>query len=510
MMSRPNVLWLMSDQHNANCTGYAGNANVKTPTLDRIAAEGVNFTQGFCNNPICSPSRLTFITGQYPRNHRLLGNNHSALDSQNPDTLAALFRRYGYQTALVGKSHMIRKWDSDGFEHIRYTDLADAADNDPTTTHYFKYLVDQGLADQYEEGSPKSGQITLDGSQPASLPYEHSIEHFTGEESLKFLKNRDNERPFFLKMSFQRPHDPITPALEDFDMINPDDIVLPDNIVDLFENRFAGKPQFQQDYVKNPGAYPMAVADKKRLQRAVASYYTLIMKIDMEMGRVIAHLKETGQYENTVIFYTADHGDFAGEHGLFLKNFGIYESIHKIPFLLKWPGGPQGITCDELVESVDWYTTICGLCQVPLPENRDGRDLVPVAQGAAPGSDQIFCEWAWGNGRRIGAVRTKTHRLVYYPTERTGELYDRKNDPGELTNLWENPDFADVRRDLTESLMTYFMEYRPDTSTSLDLRLLHENRYCFTTMLHKKQRYYSDLMAAYEAPTVWPKENAES
>ena len=192
-MTKANVLWLMSDQHNANCTGYAGNPNVKTPALDAIAKDGVEFTQGFCNNPICSPSRLSFITGQYCNNHGYLGNRNNIVDTSNPDTLSSLFRRYGYQTAMVGKSHMIRKWDAEGFEFIRYTDMCDADDNNPLTCHYFNYLVQHGLADNYEEGTPKDGQITLDGSHPASLPYEHSIEHFTGEQSLKFLKKTRRE-----------------------------------------------------------------------------------------------------------------------------------------------------------------------------------------------------------------------------------------------------------------------------------------------------------------------------
>lgn len=498
-MSRPNVLWLMSDQHNANCTGYAGNPNVKTPALDGLAHAGVEFTQAFCNNPICAPSRLSFITGQYCNTHGYLGNNNNMIQEPNPDTLACLFRRYGYQTGLVGKSHMIRRWDSDGFEFIRYTDMTDAEDNNPRSNHYFDYLVEQGLADQYEEGTPKPGQITLDGSRPASLPYEHSIEHFTGEQSLLFLKERDTSRPFFLKMSFQRPHDPITPAPEDFDMYDPDEIVLPDNINDLFENKFAGKPQFMQDYIANPGDYPMAEPDEKKLQRALASYYALITKIDEEIGRVIKHLKETGQYDNTVIFYTADHGDFAGEHGLFLKNLGIYESIHRIPFLLKWPGGAVGTTCDELTESVDWYPTLCELCDIPQPEGRDGRSLVPVIAGKKPGSEAIICEH-----QSSTAIRTKAHRLVYYTDMETGELYDRRNDPGELNNLWNHPDYAAVRMELMQQVLDYHMSYTRKTDAAYDQAKAEHTRYCFAPMAQKHGRYYSDLMGAFTKSTTWP------
>lgn len=500
-MPRPNVLWLMSDQHNSNCAGYAGNRNLKTPALDSIARDGVEFTQAFCNNPICSPSRISFMTGQYCNRHRMLGNRHSSYPQPNPDTLACLFRRYGYQTALTGKSHMMRRWDADGFEYIAYTDLADADDNDPRTCHYFKYLVENGLADQYEEGAPKPGQeYTLDGSHPASLPYEHSIEHFTGDKSLEFLRNRDTSRPFFLKMSFQRPHDPITPAPEDFDMVDPAEVVLPENAADLFQNRFDGKPQFMRDYLAKPGDYPMAVADEGKLRRALASYYTLIMKIDAEIGRVLDFLRQTGQYDNTVIFYTSDHGDFAGEHGLFLKNFGLYESIHRIPFLLKWPGGPAGIRYDGLVESVDWYPTLCEICQVPIPKDRDGRSLPQVIAGRAPTCGQVVCEWD-----NCSAVRTLRHRLVCYRGKDYGELYDLEKDPGELKNLWDDPMHNRTRLEMTQRLLDYFMGYARETDPASDRAISDATRHCFTPLLHKHRRYYSDLLRTYTEPTRWPK-----
>jgi arylsulfatase A-like enzyme len=394
---------------------------------------------------------------------------------------------------------MIRKWDAEGFEFIRYTDMCDADDNNPLTCHYFNYLVQHGLADHYEEGTTKDGQITLDGSQPASLPYEHSIEHYTGEQSLEFLKERDEDRPFFLKMSFQRPHDPITPALENFDMYNPDDMVLPESISDLFDNKFAGKPQFMQDYIANPGDYPMAEPDKKKLQRALASYYALITKMDEEIGRVIDHLKETGQYENTIIFYTADHGDFAGEHGLFLKNLGIYESIHRIPFLFKWPGGPVQTKCDELVESVDWYATLCDICGITAPEQVDGRSLVPVAEGKEQGSDAIICEH-----HNSTAIRTKKYRMVYYRDVSTGELYDREKDPDELVNLWDHPEYSSAQMDLLQQVLEYHMKYQRKSSNELDNKLNSARTYCFSALLQKGKRYFSDLMEAYTKPTVWP------
>ena len=217
-MAKYNVLWIMSDQHNANCVGYRNHPNVKTPNLDRIAQRGIDYVNAFANNPICSPSRICFMTGQHVKTHGMFGNDHADYQERNPDTLACQFRKYGYQTALIGKSHMVRKWDEEGFEFIRYTDLADAKSGDPFTTHYFQYLYDKGLIDQYEEGVQKPGQeYCLDGSKPSVLEFEDSLEHFIGEQTLDFLQNRDADRPFFVKMSFQRPHEPIAPAKEFFE-----------------------------------------------------------------------------------------------------------------------------------------------------------------------------------------------------------------------------------------------------------------------------------------------------
>ena len=175
------------------------------------------------------------------------------------------------------------------------------------------------------------------------------------------MKERDDERPFFLHMSFQRPHAPIAPAVEHFDIYNPDEMVLPDSEIDYFERRFAGKPEFMQKRLADGCGYPLADPNPDRLKRCLASYYALITAIDSEIGRVLDYLDEVGELENTIVLYCADHGDFAGDHGLFHKNFGIYDSIHRIPFVLRYPGGPSGTRCDAIVESVDWYPTLCRL-----------------------------------------------------------------------------------------------------------------------------------------------------
>jgi choline-sulfatase/uncharacterized sulfatase len=499
----------MSDQHNANCMGYRNHPNVRTPNLDKLAARGIDFPRAFANNPVCSPSRLCYMTGQYMHTHRMFGNDHSEFSGAFPDHMAIQFRRHGYQTGLFGKAHLTRALVDEGFERYRYTDMADAERGDPTTCHYFKYLDDLGLADYYEEGTPKPGQqYTMDGSQPAKLPYEHSIEHYTGEETIRFLQERDDTRPFFVQMSFQRPHAPIAPAVEHFDLYDPADIVLPDSAVDFLEHGFPGRPEFMDRKIRGGMNYPLADRNPERLKRVLASYYALITVIDQEIGRVMQTLEEIGEADNTIVIYCADHGDFAGEHGLFHKNFGIYDSIHRIPFLLHWPDGPQGAVCDSFVETVDLYPTLCELCRVPLPNGRDGVSLVPAAMGQAGGKEQAYCEWEWLD-KKVAAIRTRDYRLVYYNGEIVGELYDHRSDPYEMRNVWGEPEYRETRLALTERLLNFVLNYQVRTSKKDDEMSNTRDRYSPVKLLHKRGKYWSRLKRAYEEKVKWPPSEGE-
>ena len=318
-------------------------------------------------------------------------------------------------------------------------------------------------------------------------------------------------------MSFQRPHSPIAPSSDHFNMYDPDEIELPDNAVDWLENEFAGKPAVLRDRLLRGSSYPLADKDPARLKRVLASYYALITVIDSEIGRVLDYLEESGQLENTVVFYTADHGDFAGEHGLFHKNFGLYESITKIPFLMSWPGGPQGVQDHELTESVDLFPTLCSLCDVPLPHGREGVDVsarnaagssdgpsagAPADVSAAATKDAAFTEWEWAD-RDISAVRTKEYRLVYYRGEGEGELYDHRSDPGELHNLWSDAEHAAVRHELLMRLLDFTLGYERQSDSESDRREKHADRYTPGELVQFGGVFWSDLEGAFHARRRW-------
>lgn len=455
----PNILWLMSDQHNANCMGVSGHPDVRTPNLDSIASRGIVFSRAYCNNPICAPSRCTFLSGQYVKTHGISGNVvHDQMTVSGPN-LGRLFKQNGYETALVGKAHMPLQWIQDGFETIRLSDLCDADWDDPTTCHYFKDLVEAGLADQYDQGllSPDHPGYRK-GSFVSDLPEEYSLEAWAGRKAVEFLQQRDPDKPFFLKVSFQRPHDPYAPPANRMNEYDPQSLHLPDNVNDYLENRFAGKPQFQQDYVNaGTGGYPYRSDNEGELRRTMAAYFTLITMIDESIGKVLAEIDAQGELDNTIIAYVADHGDFAGEHGLMLKNLGIYESVHRIPFLLAGPGVPQGKVRDSIVEGVDFYPMLAGLAGLACEPEIDGLSQRDVIESDENGRPYAICEWEFLSPQSIVyAVRDDRFRYVRYEENPgDGELYDLCNDPGELRNLFHDSTYQSQQTQMAEVLNQY-------------------------------------------------------
>lgn len=447
-----NILWLMSDQHNAHCLGSAGHPNVRTPHLDRIARDGIRFQRAFCNNPICGPSRCSFLSGQYPSHHGITGNNNRSVQHRAPN-IARLFRQVGYQTAMIGKAHIPAQWIQEGFEHVRFSDLCDAAPHDPETCHYFKDLIQAGCADDYDHGKLLPGHPGHGNRAFVSkLPAEYSLEAWTGRKAREFLAARDRTRPFFLKVSFQRPHNPYAPPAERANEYDPATLALPDNAHDFLERAFQGKPAFQQEHLSGPRGqgYPFRPKDALDLKRQMAAYFTLITMIDDEIGEIIRMLKTENELENTLIVYVSDHGDFAGEHGLMSKNIGVYECIHRIPFLLSGPNIPAGIVSDELIESVDLYPTLAQHAGLPMEPDVDGQNVLDRRNPL----QRTLCEWDFSPPQsRVFALRDERYRFVFYEDRPDdGELYDHARDDGEVDNLFRDPRYQEVRSQFMQIL----------------------------------------------------------
>lgn len=492
MSGKANILFIMVDQINADCLSAVNSRHiVKTPNLDRLAASGVLFENAYCNNPICAPSRLSIVAGQYPHSTRLFGNRCFTLDDANGNTIGAHFRRAGYQTALIGKGHMIKKWDDEAYEHIRYCDLCDSLPDDPLSNHYFKFLAENGVADDYEDGGlPDGHECRSRGYATAKLPYKCSNEHWTGNEAAKFLENRDEERPFLLHLSFERPHPHWMPSPEHSSMYDYKDVKLGDDAGEWFSEKWRGKPVF----LAEKAGETMRDMTEDDVRKALAAHYALITVIDEEIGKVMKVLEDNGDLENTVVVFTADHGEFAGDHGLIFKNIGIYESIQRVPFIISYPGCEKNKRNGSIIELVDVFPTLCELAGIELPEDIDGISIVPELKNKRRGKKYALCEWDYSSPQeRVNSIRTERFRLTYYNYRHGGELYDHHNDPHELKNLWDEPEYKDVVFELMQKLFDEVNKYKRKTDIAADRIVAEKHKDKKAFKIHKFASTWSQV-----------------
>lgn len=423
---------------------------VRTPHLDALAKRGIRFTRAYSQSMICAPARLSMMTGQYVHSHGYYGNWGTIPDQ--PIWITGYLRKHGYQTALVGKGHYGYDKIRREFDFFRICDRADSPPDDPLRNDYYRMLVEKGRQDDHDVLiSQRRGN-----NEPfrSRLPKELTLEWWTGDMAIEFLRHRDPSKPFFAHISFQRPHAPITPPAPYDSMYKPEEIRLPPSVDDDFRNKPA-----EQRAAANRSAYPYHPTDKRKLQEIMAMYFGLITSVDDNVGRIIAELDKQGLTANTLVIFTADHGDFSGEHGFFHKNLGMYEAIHRIPYLAAGPGIPAGQVRNELVEQVDIFPTACDLAGLPLPDSVQGLSL------------RQFDKWprtaAFGEAETRKCIRTERYRLVWDPQGSANELYDHVEDPWEMVNQYQNAAFKDVRLALMDEFMRFYARTEQQTiSTS--------------------------------------------
>jgi arylsulfatase len=435
---RPNIILITDDQHNARNLGCYGDPLVRTPNLDSLAARGTRFTHAYAQNIMCAPSRISMMNGQYVHSHGYYGNWGPIPDK--PVWMTTLLRSHGYQTAMIGKAHYGYERVRKEFDFVRLCDRADIDPKDPLTNDYFKMLVSHGRQDDHDVVlSQLAGNNVPFRSK---LPKELSLEWWTGDCAIEFLRQRDRARPFFAHFSFQRPHSPITPPAPYDTMYRPEDVKLPPSA----REDLSKKPAEQLAAAKR-SAYPYHPRDASKLKEIMAMYFGLITSIDDNVGRIMKELDEQSLTANTLVIFTADHGDFSGEHGFFHKNLGMYEAIMRIPYIAAGPGIAAGKVRDELVEQVDIFPTACDTAGVPIPESVQGLSLQRIAQWPRKAS---FHETEDRKG-----IRTARYRMTFDVAGKANELYDHGNDPWEMANQWDNPEYKDVRRELLEEMLRY-------------------------------------------------------
>lgn len=426
--AKPNVLVIMTDQHNAGVLGCAGDPVVKTPAIDSLAASGVRFTNAFCNTPQCAPSRYSIWTGLYARSHGLRANR--VPEDTSHQSIADILGDEGWTTATIGKHHMSSSPKKHGFQYV-----IDSTDFD-------EYRAKNNIPDWNEHGSwfrfvnkAMHGHV---GS--SSVSNEEHRDGYFANEAIKYLRS-DRDEPFCLWLSFYGPHTPIAPSAPWSDMYEPTDMRMPATLSQKGLPGYRNMEDAQQLF---------AEFTAQRHRRVAALYYGFVSQLDHNIGLVLAELEALGLSENTIVVFTSDHGEMRGSHGLWGKEVFHYDAISRVPLIIRVPWlAPQteNTTNESLVELVDLLPTLLDLTGTPIPSALQGRSLRPQLEGdSPPWRDYVIAEIGYPNRHYGRSYMARSKQGKYVWSENEGDpmeiYFDLLADPNESNNRILNPQYA--------------------------------------------------------------------
>lgn len=427
---RPNVLFLVTDQHNWRALGCAGNDEIRTPNLDRLAASGVRFENAFCQTAQCRPSRFTIWTGLYARTHGLATN---ATPEDPPEaTLPELFRDAGYRTASIGKHHMDKEREDDrGFDEV--IDLLDYAE-----------FFGESFVPLDESELTGLKRTDLAGINPL-VPELHPTGYWTAR-TVEFLREADE--PFFLWCSFFRPHSPIDPTREWAARYDPAELTLPPNAHYELDAAVPGL-----DWVHEKHGGPFDEAENRRI---LALYYAAVSEVDHGIGRILDELERQGLAEDTIVVFTSDHGELMSAHGGWTKGQQGYDELLRVPLILRPLAGEAGLVRSELVGLIDLLPTLVEWCGLDAPGRVQGRSLEGLLSGREESwREAIFNEFGNPYGESTRTVRTHGSKYVAYREAEQvvyEQFFDLERDPWEMDNAVADPEFAEEVADLRAAL----------------------------------------------------------
>ena len=442
MNARPNILWYCTDQQRFDTIGALGNPHVKTPAIDALVKGGTAFTHAYCQSPICTPSRSSFMTGMYPsRVHNTRNGNESF--PAFPPVITKLIAEAGYECGLVGKFHLQssgRRTEPRIDDGYSYWKFSHAPRDDWKAGHdYAEWVRERG------------GDLDALRNSEARVPAELHQTTWASERAIEFIR-RPRGCPWLLSVNIYDPHPPFIPPRAYLDKFDPQLMPGPHfRESDLDQQARLEGIDFQGE-VRSP--------DARNAKLIQAKYYAMIALIDDQLARIVNALEETGQRQNTVIIFTSDHGEALGDHGLLEKGCRFYEGLVRVPLVFSWPGTiGANVQSDALVELLDKTATILELAGVPQPDYAQGKSLLPILTGEAPTDvhrefvrseyfDALDPHFTGGDGTYATMHRTGQHKLTVYHGHGLGELYDMRSDPHEFNNLWDDPTSQEIKREM--------------------------------------------------------------
>lgn len=436
---RPNIVLIHSDQHRYDCVGAHGHPLLQTVNLDRLCHEGVDFSHAFTPAPICSPARASLLTGQWPTQHGCMSIPGSEIYRPIDDTAApllpCLLRDAGYRVAHLGKWHGETATDPSQWGIDDYV---------PEEAGYDQWRAEQGLPPRERQNGwfgEVDTHITAEQHRLAwgASHAERCIEeyHATGD-------------PFFVRWDPSEPHLPnmIPPELES---------LYPAQAIDpwpSFNDTLEGKPWIQAQQRRT---WEVDTWTWEQWAPMVSRYLSDITLLDRQIGRLLDTLDRLGIAENTLVIYTTDHGDLCGGHGMIDKHFVMYDDVVRVPLIMRWPEVlPRGEVCDDMVcHEIDLTATVCAAAGIDRPAGFVGHDLLPVIEKQTQRRDVVFSQY---HGSQFGLytqrmARGRRWKYVWNATA-PDELYDTRDDPGELINRADDPTYvkeqAVLKRELRE------------------------------------------------------------
>lgn len=438
--NRPNVLFVMSDDHAAHAMSCYGSAITETPNLDRIASEGMRLDNCLCTNAICAPSRASILSGAYSHVNGVR-RLHEPFDTSQP-TVDKLLRAGGYQTGLVGKWH-----------------LGHGEGHDPAGFDYWCVLPDQG---DYHDPE----MIEMGGRRR----FPGYVTDVITDLSLRWLERRDPDRPFFLMVHHKAPHRPWEPDTKHAELYEDVRIPEPPTFDDDYRTRTsaaeAARMRILEDIVdsdtKEPPPPGLSGQDLKRwkYQRFIKDYLRCVASVDDNVGRLLDYLDEQGLARDTVVVYTSDQGFFLGDHGWYDKRF-FYEESLRMPFVCRYPAEiAPGSRDGRLVLNVDFPLLFLDYAGQGAPSRMQGRSFRKILRGESPREwreDMYYRYYDFPGDCETYAhfgVRTPRYKLIYYydPGPGEWELFDLEADPREVRNVYGEPGYANITRDMKARL----------------------------------------------------------
>ncbi|HEU5086565.1 MAG TPA: sulfatase-like hydrolase/transferase [Roseiflexaceae bacterium] len=494
-MDRPNIVLITSDQQHWQTLGI-NNPRIHTPALDRLAAEGTNFSRAYCASPVCSPSRASIITGMYPAWHGCWTIGVKL--AEDIPTVGDYLQRAGYATALIGKAHfqplgetpeqtslerhpILRNLDFwrtfhgpwYGFEHVEVA--RNHADEHLVGQHYAIWMEEQGLTNWRDYFMPMPGEPPAPKRRHAwDLPAELHYTTWTAERGMAQIEaNVAADRPFLLWASFHDPHPPYLVPEPWASMYRPEDMqpgTLDPTELELLAPHFGltqeAEPDFsayQETRFFNHG-FHSHLFDPDELRRNMAVYYGMISFMDAQIGRILDKLDELGIADNTLVVFSTDHGHFLGQHGLTAKGAFHYDDLLRLPFLVRWPGHvPAGVDSAALQSLVDLAPSFLGAAGVPIPGQMQGVSQLAVWRGEQAQARS----WAIVENRhQPSAVHLRTYiekryKLTVYRGQPYGELFDLQDDPQERVNRWDDAEYAEIKSALLHRFVQAELEREP-------------------------------------------------